>query len=173
MKKICLSAVLLACGTLLAQQQGREDFMRRQAYDEMQRVSGLVEILQNNLSGLEGRVNKVERSAESGQLRSEIDALKASVESIRREMASMRESIVKDLSQRIVSLQQPVASKKQPEKPVKPVYSGPCLEYTVQSGDSLYMISLAFNTTVSEIKAMNKLKSNNLKVGQKLLVPKK
>ena len=34
------------------------------------------------------------------------------------------------------------------------------------------MISLAFNTTVGQIKEMNNLKNNNLRIGQKLLVPK-
>lgn len=172
MRKILFTAALISAVTLSAQQQGRDEFMKRQAYDEMQRVSGLVEIIQSNLSDVERRVGMVEKSSQSGQLRAEIDALKASVDSLRREMSSMRAEIVKDLSQRIASLQPP-PKKKPAEQVEKNVYSGPCLEYTVQSGDSLYMIAQAFSTTISEIKAMNKLKSNNLKVGQKLLVPKK
>ena len=173
MRKILFTAALISAATLSAQQQGREEFMKRQAYDEMQRVSGLVEIIQSNLSDVERRVGMVEKSSQSGQLRAEIDALKASVDSLRREMSSMRAEIVKDLSQRIASLQPPPPKKRPAEQVEKKVYSGPCLEYTVQSGDSLYMIAQAFSTTISEIKAMNKLKSNNLKVGQKLLVPKK
>lgn len=43
--------------------------------------------------------------------------------------------------------------------------------YTVKSGDSLYRIALAFGTTVDAIKNLNNLTSNNLSIGQKLLIP--
>ena len=42
--------------------------------------------------------------------------------------------------------------------------------YTVKSGDTLYGIANEYNLTVDELKNMNNLKSNNLSVGQKLLV---
>jgi len=45
--------------------------------------------------------------------------------------------------------------------------------YTVKSGDSLYAIARNFNTTVDEIKKLNNLTSNNLSIGQKLLIPSK
>lgn len=44
-------------------------------------------------------------------------------------------------------------------------------EYTVKSGDSLYRIAIQFNTTVDAIKQLNNLKTNNLSIGQKLLIP--
>ena len=40
--------------------------------------------------------------------------------------------------------------------------------YTVKSGDSLWSIAKKHNVTVDHIKKLNNLKSNNLKVGQKL-----
>ena len=43
--------------------------------------------------------------------------------------------------------------------------------YTVKSGDSLYSIAKRNNTTVDEIKKLNKLSSNLLSVGQKLILP--
>ena len=49
---------------------------------------------------------------------------------------------------------------------------GPHQEYTVQSGDTLSLIAQAFNTSVSKIKEMNGLKSDNLRIGQKLNLPK-
>ena len=42
--------------------------------------------------------------------------------------------------------------------------------YTVQSGDTLYGISNKYNLSVNDLKTMNNLKSNNLSIGQKLLV---
>jgi len=42
--------------------------------------------------------------------------------------------------------------------------------YTVQKGDSLYSIASKYNTTVDELKKLNKLTTNNLSIGQKLLI---
>ncbi len=41
---------------------------------------------------------------------------------------------------------------------------------TIIKGDTLYSLARAFGLTVAELKAMNGLKSNNLKIGQKLRV---
>ena len=43
--------------------------------------------------------------------------------------------------------------------------------YTVVKGDSLYNIALRYNTTVKKIIDLNNLKSNDLKIGQKLKIP--
>lgn len=43
--------------------------------------------------------------------------------------------------------------------------------YTVKSGDSLYKIARDFNTTVDNIKRLNNLSSDNLSVGQVILIP--
>ena len=42
--------------------------------------------------------------------------------------------------------------------------------YVVKSGDSLWSIARMFNSTVDEIKSLNSLKSNVLKIGQRLVV---
>ncbi len=42
--------------------------------------------------------------------------------------------------------------------------------YTVKSGDNLYSIARRFNTTVNEIKRKNNLTTNNLFIGQKLII---
>lgn len=43
--------------------------------------------------------------------------------------------------------------------------------YTVVSGDSLWLLSRRFNTTVDNIKALNNLTSDNLYIGQVLKIP--
>lgn len=42
--------------------------------------------------------------------------------------------------------------------------------YTVQKGDSLYAIANKFNTTAEKLKDINNLTTNNLSIGQKLLI---
>ena len=42
--------------------------------------------------------------------------------------------------------------------------------YIVKKGDSLYSIARNFNTTVDEIKSLNNLSTNNLSIGQKLII---
>ena len=45
--------------------------------------------------------------------------------------------------------------------------------YTVKKGDSLWSIANDNNTTVNELKSANNLSSNNLSIGQKLIIPSK
>lgn len=43
--------------------------------------------------------------------------------------------------------------------------------YTVKSGDSLWKIANQYNTTVARLRELNNLSSNNLSIGQTLIVP--
>ena len=45
--------------------------------------------------------------------------------------------------------------------------------YIVKKSDTLYKIANMYGTTVDNLKALNNLKSNNLSIGQKLIVPSK
>ena len=45
-------------------------------------------------------------------------------------------------------------------------------KYIVQQGDTLYNISKRFGLTVDELKQLNNLTDNNIKVGQKLIIKK-
>ena len=47
----------------------------------------------------------------------------------------------------------------------------PYFEYTVRSGDTLWQLAQRYGTTVSAIKNLNGLSSDNLSIGQVLLIP--
>ena len=45
-----------------------------------------------------------------------------------------------------------------------------CVIYTIKKGDNLYSIARKYDTTVDAIKRYNNLTSNNLSIGQKLII---
>lgn len=49
--------------------------------------------------------------------------------------------------------------------------AGPYIEYTVRSGDTLWLLSRRYDTTVDAIKKLNGLTSDNLSIGQVLKIP--
>lgn len=174
MKKTVLASVAVAVSVAAFAQSGsREAFLKQQAYNEMQRISGQIDVLQSNQDDLAQRVSKVEKSKDEVEsLKAEIAALRASLEQVRREMATQRGEIVKDLSAKIAKLPQPAAPTTPARTPAAATYSGPYIEYVVEGGDTLTVIAKAFNTTVQKIKDMNGLKNDNLRIGQKLNIPK-
>ena len=171
-RRIVTAGCVLGCA--MAYGQAKENFMQQQAYAEMQRVSGQVDVLQSNLSDLQKRVGDLEGGGDASKgIRRELDALKDSIAELRRQMKEMRGEIVKDLSGRIAKMQAAMPAPAPAPQPVeKKVVIGPHQEYTVQSGDNLTLIAQAFDTTVGKIKEMNNLKNDNLRVGQTLKLPK-
>ena len=47
------------------------------------------------------------------------------------------------------------------------------ITYTIRSGDTLYSLARKYNTTVDKIMKLNKLRSSNLQIGQKLKIERK
>ena len=168
-----LFVAALTAGTASAQAPsgaGRDAFLKQQAVAEMQRVSAQVDVLATNQEELSDRLRRTEAmKAEIESLRAEIAALKGAISELRREMGGQRDEIVRDLSKKIVSIQPPAPK---PTPAPKPRPTGPCYEYTVQQGDTLSLIAKAFGTTVQKIKDLNGMKSDPLKIGQKVNVPK-
>lgn len=69
-----------------------------------------------------------------------------------------------------------VAAKDSVNQTPSPTYTPPTTpaskQYTVVQGDTLYSISKRFGLTVDELKGLNNLQDNNIKIGQKLTVGK-
>lgn len=178
MKKCLITLIGVAALEVFAAQPSGNNFMQSQAMAEVNRVAGQLDVVNSNLDDLSQRVHKLESKGADNSLRQEIDALKAAIQELRKEMANQRAEIVKDLSGRIASAQAAQAKEEKAKAKAaaqaasKNSYDGPVMEYEVVSGDNLFFIAKAFNTSVNKLKEMNNLKNNNLRVGQKLLVPK-
>ncbi len=174
MKQIVILTVAALGVGLATAQEGGQKFMQQQAYNEMQRVASQVDVLQSNQEEIASRLTKVERSKnEVDALKAEIAALRSSLEQLRREVSNQRGEIVKDLSGRISKITAAQGGGSSSSRRAAPVVTGPHIEYTVEGGDTLSLIAEAFGTSVSKIKEMNGLKNDNLRIGQKLKVPKK
>ena len=175
--RIMVAFLLAACaaGVVRAQASsgaGRDAFLKQQAVAEMQRVSAQVDVLATNQEELSERLRRAEATkADVESLKAEVTALKGAISELRREIGGMRDEIVRDLSKKIASMQSSAPSKGGGTPP-KPRITGPCYEYTVQSGDTLSLIAKAFGTNVQKIKEMNGMKSDRLGIGQKINVPK-
>ena len=167
--KILTIAFVLTGVAATAQSNSRDQFIKQQAYNEMMRVVGQMEVLESNLSSLSERVSKLEKGGESSALKAEIEALRAEVDRLNGEMRSQRREIVSDIVEKINTAQPRAASTAGRTSTSSDTSN--CEQYEVQKGDTLSLISQAFGTTVRKLKELNRLKSDNLRVGQKLLVP--
>jgi len=171
---VCAFAAVVSCAAYAQENaSGKEQFLKRQAFAEVQRIAGQIDVLQNNYDEISSRVSRIEGGkGESAALRAEIDSVKADIAAIRREMAAMRKEIVNEIAGKIAEVQKAEAKeRKGASETQKKPRSGKYKEYTVKSGDSLYLIAQAFGSTIQKIKEANSLKSDNLKIGQKLMIP--
>ncbi len=151
---------------------GREAFLKQQAYAEMQRVSRQIDVLQSSHDELAERVSRMDGGkGELSAVKADVAALRAEIGGLRREMDRMRAEIVADITKKVTAIVKSgaVAPTPTPRQTPPPRDSK---TYTVQSGDTLSLISQAFGTSVSALKEMNGLKSDRLRIGQKLIVPK-
>lgn len=178
MKKAIGLAVILAVVTAMANPPapaagGREAFMKQQAFVEVQRLGGQLDVLESNQSALAERVRKLEHGGgEVATLKAEVDALRSDIARLRTEMRNQRTEIVNDIINRIQAEERkhPRVTTPAPA-PVPPAPAEARGTYTVQPGDTLSLIAQAFGTTVGRLKEINNLRGDNLRVGQKLSVP--
>jgi LysM repeat protein len=165
--KIFTIAFILTGIAAMAQSNSRDQFVKQQAYNEMMRIARQMEVLESNFTSLSERVSRIEKGGETSALKSEIEALRAEVNRLKSEMRSQRKEIVNDIVKRINTAQPRMAGSGGRSS----VDTSNCEQYVVKPGDTLSLISEAFGTTVRRLKELNGLKNDNLRVGQKLLVP--
>ena len=185
---LCLAAAACAAAAL-AQDDARSAYQMRQAVQEVQRLSSQFDQMQNGMESLTARMHKLEGANASGDLRAEIGALRSELNELKRRQEAMRGEIVAEISKKMADL----IAKNRPAPPPPPPAStrggkgfhtaapppeaapsgptGPYFEHIVEPGETLSYIAKECNTTVHKIKQYSGLRSDVLRVGQKLLIP--
>ena len=191
MKGSVVSAVTCVVGVLsaFAQADARAAYQQRQAVQEVQRLSSQFDQLQNGMESLASRMSRLESASSSGDLRAEIGALRSELNELKRRQEAMRGEIVAEISKKMADLMAknrpappppaPPAARgggkgvrsAPPPEPATTGPTGPYFEHIVEPGETLSYIAKECNTTVHKIKQYSGLKSDNLRVGQKLLIP--
>ncbi len=186
---LCLAAAACAAAAF-AQEDARSAYQMRQAVQEVQRLSSQFDQMQNGMESLTARMRKLEGANASGDLRAEIGALRSELNELKRRQEAMRGEIVAEISKKMADL---IAKNRPAPPPPPPPAStrggkgshtaapqpeaapsgptGPYFEHVVEPGETLSYIAKECNTTVHKIKQYSGLKSDVLRVGQKLLIP--
>jgi LysM repeat protein len=166
-----LSAVMLlsGCETLQTPQQRREAQAReaakqRQAEERAYRMQGQVESVE---------IQNERLMQELSSLRSQIRSQNSQISSLNSKMASLEAKQSREMNELIKRveglLKKSMASR--PSSSSKSTYTGNGVEHIVKSGHTLSTIAQAYGSSVKAIKAANNLKSDNIYVGQKLIIP--
>lgn len=191
MKRVFGPLVVLGCLSICAQDDGRIAYQARQAAQEVQRLSSQFDQLESRVEAISSRMNGMESSNSARDIRAEIGAIRSELNELKRRQAAMRGEIVAELSRKMADL----IAKSAPPPPSRPSSSsridrpqrgsaaprdrepaptgptGPYFEHIVEPGETLSYIAKECKTTIQKIKQYSGLKSDNLRVGQKLLIP--
>ena len=138
-----------------------QDAMRREIVEDLtRRLNGITKQMQQNqaqaLAQIQARADSALQAAEA--------AAKAA-----REQADYTK---RNASRPAASAPSASGGGSKPAATAAPAYSGPYYEHVVESGQTLSFIAKGFETTVQKIMDANPgLKPNNLRVGQKLIIP--
>ena len=172
MKQIFLAVtIFLTAGTVCA--QSRTTFKNTQEavryYEEL--VGSLIQqvkLMQDDNATLQATVL---------DLKKQVSLLSAKMQDTDRELEALKKQVAADAETRKVQLKS-LADKLSAPPPAAQTRSqetetlqGEFIEHTVEPGTTLTALSKAYGVTVSDIKRANNLSSDNIRVGQKLLIP--
>ena len=188
---ICFAAAM-CMSPLFAQADARAAYQQRQAVQEVQRLSSQFDQLHNSMESLASRMNRLEDSSSSGDLRAEIAAIRSELNSLKRRQDARRGEIGAEISKKMADL----IAKSRPASPPPAAPSssgrgrdkshkrqadsgdsvgtgptGPYFEHTVEPGETLSYIAKECKTTIKKIKQYNNMKGDALRVGQVIKIP--
>lgn len=150
----------------MAQQQADMEKLRENVQHIQEKINGL-ELEQQNLQRDIGSMKGAPK--EDMLVRNRLDTLERQVQSLAAGRDADRKQIVNQVAS-IVGSSGSSSSGKATSSSRSSAQSG--YEHVVESGQTLSAIAVAYKVSVSSIKKANSMKSDTLRVGQKLFIPK-
>lgn len=167
-----VSALLLATGgcvtmvdqASMAQQQADYDKLS----DDVQRLNEKMNGIQMEQQNLAREIDSIRKAPRDDLVvRNRLDTLDRQVQALNAARESDRKQIVSDLSHKVAAI---VGS---PSTSRGASASETGYEHIVESGQTLSAIAAAYKVSVSSIKKANNMKSDTVRVGQKLFIPQR
>lgn len=144
--------------------QAREQAKMRQAEERAYRMQGQVESVE---------IQNERLLQEISQLRSQVRSANSQISQLNSKMSSLEAKQAREMNELIKRveglLKKSMASSSRSSSRSSARVSG--REHVVESGHTLSTIAQAYGSSVSAIKKANNLKSDNIYVGQKLVIP--
>ncbi|MEM4247988.1 MAG: LysM peptidoglycan-binding domain-containing protein, partial [Candidatus Nanoarchaeia archaeon] len=190
--KIYIYSIVLVgflCGCESMQPQKKE-ISQKPLYENMVKVQeaeiaqlkARVNMLQDALSEQTKQISTLNQNIQildqkNQNLANEVVSLRQALNTEKRERQAALDGIVnqigKELNKAIAAVPPPPPPKETVDSKGGPPGPGTFIKYEVQAGATLNAIAQAYGVTVEEIKKANKLKSDTLKAGQIIYIPKK
>lgn len=123
------------------------------------------------MADMQAKIQSLSQSNQS--LAAEVAALKKQVAAESSARQEQMNSVVDKVKGAISSASAAAASERAAAERASAAQASEMIEVTVPAGATLSLIASTYKVSVDEIKKANNLKSDTLRVGQKLLVPKK
>lgn len=171
-------AALSACG-LLCTPIFAEDTVPQQLAildEKLNRLRADVEALQFNQEKMQKQIADLQtqmlnlRQAGTGASASDLQALETKIKAVDAAREKDRQVILDQLAKELANLSGSRAGMT-PSTPPRAT-SADAKEHVVQKGETLTAIAKQHGVTVADLKKANNLSSDDLKVGQKLTIPK-
>jgi Skp family chaperone for outer membrane proteins len=161
---------------------GEEEALQRQAdqtlqQERFQRITGQVEGLQLETDALRSEMDALRRERSSSSqtelrtLQARLDEMEKRVRESETARVRDREEILNRLSKQMADLLQKGGSGRSSSGSRSGSGSG--YEHEVKAGESLSRIAAAYGVSVQTIQDANQMKSDVIRVGQKLFIPEK
>ena len=181
MKKTILLLLLIAIFSLKLSAQSSNAAV----YREFDRVYEKMKIYNSNFAKQQQQINALEYKlkslnsqisslkSENQQLRTELSDLKENQKAMLKEVRQAVEAAVSDLAKNTETQINKIVEQQNKISTQNNATDDNYVNYKVQPGATLSAIAKAYKCSVSEIKKLNKLKTNKIFVGQKLKIPVK
>lgn len=175
-----IGAVLFLSGfdnEAVQREQARQSEDIRRIQEQIGQVANDTRAMQAENEALKAEVARLKTGLAADQeVRKELERLDGLIRKVDAAREQDRKVIIEEVARALGQIKQPAVIPTPPKnKSVKsaknPVEEG--YEHVVKKGEYLAAIAEAYGVTVKAIKDANQLKTNELKSGQKLFIPKK